>query len=331
MLTVGSYRPEMLDSAEAAAKLGVTRDWIVSRTGVESLCVAGPEESVVAMAVAAARRTLSAARMPAHAVDAVLVATITNPQPCPAVAPQLAAALEIDAAAFDINIACAGFCSALQMARSLIAAGDCKTVLVIGAERMRDIVDTTDLATAPLFSDGAGAMLVTTTTGPSGIGPVVWGSEGGRASALQVQPPVFGSPQPESASPALRLDGGAVARWAFTTIPNVVREILTRTGLEWDDVAAFVPHQANWNMIRRIARLLEIPEKVVIADDIQEAGNTSSASIPLALHRLIGTGRARPGQWAVLIGFGAGLAYAGQAILIPEKPAPTSTSPTGPD
>jgi 3-oxoacyl-(acyl-carrier-protein) synthase III len=260
---------------------------------------------------------LRAAGMPATAVDAVVVSTSTNPQPCPAIAPQVAAELGLSVAAFDLNVACAGFCYALQVARSLIAGGDCDTVLVVGADRMLDIVDPNDRDTASVFGDGAGAVVVTAVDGLSGVGPVVWGSAGARAAALEVRPTHFEAPSRGSARPALRMDGLAVTRWACATVPNVVREVLRVTGLEWDDVAALVPHQANWRLIKKLAAILKVSEKVVVADDVRVTGNTSAASVPLALHRLISGGQARSGQWAVLVGFGAGLAYAGQAVRIP--------------
>jgi 3-oxoacyl-(acyl-carrier-protein) synthase III len=306
-----------VDSHDVAASLGESREWIVSRTGVETRCVATPAESVARMALAAAQQALDSARMPPDRIDAVLVATSTNPQPCPSIGPQVASGLGLNVAAFDVNVACAGFCYALNVARSLIAAGSCTTVLVIGADRMLDVVDATDKATAPVFADGAGAVVVTATDGPPGVGPVVWGSAGERAAALEVRPDTLGTARAVSVMPALRMDGLAITRWACSTVPAVVREVLSVTGIGWDDVAAFVPHQANWKLIQRVAKGLALPEKVVVADDVRFTGNTSSASVPLALQRLLSTGRVPSGQWAVLVGFGAGLAYAGQAVRIP--------------
>ncbi|ANZ20800.1 beta-ketoacyl-acyl-carrier-protein synthase I [Streptomyces noursei ATCC 11455] len=315
---VGAYRPAQTDSREVAAAFGEDREWVLSRTGVETRCVATPAESVAHMALAAAQQALENARMVPDSIDAVVVATSTNPQPCPSIAPQVASVLGLNVAAFDVNIACAGFCYALQVAGSLIAGGSCTNILVIGADRMLDMVDPDDKATAPVFADGAGAVVVTAAQGLSDVGPVVWGSAGEKASALQVRPDVLGAARfPATSRPALRMDGLAVARWACSTVPDVVREILSVTEIGWDDVAAFVPHQANWKLIQRVVKALEVPEKVVVADDVRFTGNTSSASVPLALHRLIETGRVRSGEWAVLVGFGAGLAYAGQAVRIP--------------
>ncbi|MFH8791348.1 beta-ketoacyl-ACP synthase 3 [Streptomyces sp. NPDC017941] len=314
---VGAYRPAAVDSDSVAVPLGESREWIVTRTGVETRCVATPAESVARMALAAARQALDSAQLRPDSVDAVIVATSTNPQPCPSIAPQVASGLGLGVAAFDVNVACAGFCYALNVARSLIAAGSCTTVLVVGADRMLDLVDATDKATAPVFADGAGAAVVTATDGPAGVGPVVWGSDGERAVALEVQPHVLGAARGVSAPPVLRMDGLAITRWACATVATVVREVLSVTGIDWDDVAAFVPHQANWKLIQRVAKGLGLPEKVVVADDVRFTGNTSSASVPLALHRLLDAGRLESGKWAVLVGFGAGLAYAGQAVRIP--------------
>ncbi|MFE3019961.1 3-oxoacyl-ACP synthase III family protein [Streptomyces sp. NPDC059256] len=316
IVAAGAYRPPQVDSQATAEQLGVSREWIVSRTGVESRCVAGPTDSVVAMAVHAAQDALSTAGVSADVVGAVLVATSTNPQLCPAIAPQVAAALDLQVAAFDINIACSGFCYTLHVARSLIVAGSCDTVLVVGADRMLDMVNPSDRATAPVFADGAGAVLVTATDGTPGVGPVVWGSAGDRATALEMRPTLFEANN-SSLRAELKMDGLAVTRWACSTVPAVVREILSVTGIGWDDVAMFIPHQANGKLIQKIAKALHLPESVTVADDVRLTGNTSSASVPLALHRLLSTGPSRSGQWAVLVGFGSGLAYAGQAVRLP--------------
>ncbi|MCM2388274.1 beta-ketoacyl-ACP synthase 3 [Streptomyces albipurpureus] len=315
-MAAGAYRPPRVDSLATAEQLGLSREWIVSRTGVESRCVAGPTESVVTMAVRAAQDALTTAGVSEEVVGAVLVATSTNPQLCPAIAPQVAAALGLRVAAFDINIACSGFCYTLHVARSLIVAGSCDTVLVVGADRMLDMVNPSDRATAPVFADGAGAVLVTATEGPPGVGPVVWGSDGSRATALEMRPTLFEANN-SSLRAELKMDGLAVTRWACSTVPAVVREILSVTGIGWEDVAMFIPHQANWKLIQKIAKALDLPEKVAVADDVRLTGNTSSASVPLAFHRLLATEPARSGQWAVLVGFGSGLAYAGQAVRIP--------------
>ncbi|MFF7454713.1 3-oxoacyl-[acyl-carrier-protein] synthase III C-terminal domain-containing protein [Kitasatospora sp. NPDC008115] len=255
--------------------------------------------------------------MPAQRVGAVIVATVTNPQPLPTVAAQVAAALGLGVPAFDINVACASFRYALHLAHSLIEAGTVATVLVIGVDRMLDLVDPDDRVTAPVFADGAAAVLVGKGRAETGIGPVVWGSLGDKAAALEVRPPVL-SAGPAEPRPAVRMDGLAITRWVYSTIPGVVEEILRTNGIDWGDVSAFVPHQANWLLIQRLVKLLEAPGHVVVADDVRVTGNTSSAAVPLALHRLVDSGAVRPGGWAVLVGFGAGLAYAGQAVRLPD-------------
>ncbi|MFE9663138.1 beta-ketoacyl-ACP synthase 3 [Streptomyces sp. NPDC005955] len=317
IVSTGSYRPAAVDSQQVAQRLGVTREWVLSRTGVESRCVAGPDESLTLMATRAGRAALATAELPFDSVDVVLVATSSNLQLCPAIAPQVASALGLQVAAFDVSIACAGFCTALHVARSLIGAGGCDTVLVIGADRMLDMVDQDDPVTAPLFADGAGAVVLRVTEGTSGVGPVVWGSSGQRAAALEVRPHPRELDIAARVHPRLHMDGLAVTRWACSTVPTAVREILAISGIAWDDVAAFIPHQANWRMIQRVVAKLDVPEKVVVADDGRATGNTSAASVPLALDHLLASGRIHSGQWAVLVGYGAGLAYAGQAVRIP--------------
>lgn len=278
ILGVGAYRPRhVVTTDEVAARLGTTPDWAISRTGVLRRCRAVEDETLVAMAAAAAAKAVSASGRHGSDVDFVLVATMTNPQPTPAIAPRLADALGTSAAALDVNAACAGF----------------------------------------LFGDGAGAVVVGTAREP-GISPAVWGSAGSRSAALEVRPDCFTvAADPSRGRPWLRMDGTAVARWVATTVPAAITAALEHARVSWRDVAAFVPHQASQRVIARIVNALEVPEHVVVADDCRDMGNTSSASVPLALARLLDAGRVRPGDVAALVGFGAGMAYTGQVVRIP--------------
>jgi 3-oxoacyl-(acyl-carrier-protein) synthase III len=318
ILGAGAYRPRRAISTEQVAQeLGVSPEWVTSRTGVLQRHRATDDETVVAMADRAARQALSASGRQGHEADCVVVATITNPRPSPAVAPQVADRLGVSAAAFDVNAACAGFCYALELARALVAAGSAECVVVVGADRLLDIVDPDDRDTAVVFGDGAGAVVVGPADEP-GIGPAVWGSAGERGDALEVTPSHFAAlADPSTARPWLRMDGTAVARWVAATVPGAVVSALKQAGVDWPDIAAFVPHQAGWRLITRVAGLLDLPEHVVVADDVHQTGNTSAAAVPLALASLIDAGRVHPGDLAALMGFGAGLAFAGQVVRVP--------------
>jgi 3-oxoacyl-(acyl-carrier-protein) synthase III len=221
------------------------------------------------------------------------------------------------AAAFDISAACAGFCHGIALASDMVRGGTAGHVLVIGVERLSDITDMTDRGTAFIFADGAGAAVVGPSEAP-GISPVVWGSDGEQfdlirqkedwRDVLEQEHPVM---------PHLVMQGNAVFRWASYEMAKVAQQALDRAGVTVDDLDVFVPHQANMRIIDAMARSMKLPEHVQIARDIAEQGNTSAASIPLALTRMVEEGTAKSGDTALLIAFGAGLAYAAQVVTVP--------------
>jgi 3-oxoacyl-[acyl-carrier-protein] synthase III len=236
----------------------------------------------------------------------------------PAIATAIAHELGTDqAAAFDISAACAGFCHGVALAADLVRAGSAGHVLVIGVERLSDITDPGDRGTAFIFADGAGAAVV----GPSdtpGIGPVVWGSDGEQFDLIRQKEDwrdVLASEHPQM--PHLVMQGNAVFRWASFAMAKIGQQALDRAGVALDDLDVFVPHQANMRITDAMARSMKLPERVKIARDIAEQGNTSAASVPLALDRMIEEGDARSGDTALLIAFGAGLAYAAQVVTVP--------------
>jgi 3-oxoacyl-[acyl-carrier-protein] synthase-3 len=239
-------------------------------------------------------------------IDLVLVATCSARDRLPTVAPQVADRLGVvRPGALDVNAACAGFCYALAQASDAVRCGNARLVLVVGVEKLSDITDWTDRSTCILFADGAGAVVV----GPSdepGIGPVVWGSEGDRGSLITCS----------AGDPFLRMDGPAVFRWATTKLTPIALAACERAGLTTGDLRAVVLHQANNRIIDSIVRALRVPHAVV-ARDIVDSGNTSAASIPMALSRLIQLGEVSSGDPALLLGFGSGLTYAGQVVLVP--------------
>jgi 3-oxoacyl-[acyl-carrier-protein] synthase-3 len=270
------------------------------------------------MSVAASREALDRAGVDARQIDAVIVATVSHMLQTPAIATAIAHELGTDqAAAFDISAACAGFCHGVALAGDMVRGGSAGHVLVIGVERLSDITDSTDRGTAFIFADGGGAVVV----GPSaaeGIGPVVWGSDGEQYDLIRQKDDwrdVIASDKPEM--PNLVMQGNAVFRWAAYSMAKIGQQALDRAGISTDELDCFVPHQANMRIIDAMARAMKLPDTVRIARDIAEQGNTSAASIPLALHRMIADGDATSGDTALLIAFGAGLAYAAQVITVP--------------
>jgi 3-oxoacyl-[acyl-carrier-protein] synthase-3 len=310
ILSLGDYQPaNVVTNADLAARMETSDEWIRSRVGIASRRVAGPDETVPDMAVAAGGKALAASGLEPADVDLVVVATCTMPTPIPTAAPQVAARLGITApGAYDLNGACAGFAYGLSAAASAITSGAARNVLVIGSEKLTDWVDQDDRSTAIIFADGAGAAVVGPARSPEevGIGPVAWGSAGDRAELITIP----------SRTGFLGQDGQPVFRWATTAMVPVALEACRRAGVAPGELAAFIPHQANLRIVETIARKLGAPQARV-ADDIVEAGNTSSASIPLALARMAARGEVRSGDPVLLLGFGAGLTYAGQVVLCP--------------
>lgn len=310
ILAFGGYQPDRVVTNDDLTTLVDTNDeWIRSRVGIESRRIAADDETVEDMAEAAGAKALAASGLPPSSIDLVIVATCTPETQIPNVAAGAAHRLGITApGAFDLNAACAGFVYALNVAADAVRAGSARYVLVIGAEKLSSWIDWTDRSTCIIFADGAGAVVVGPVPEgePTGIGPVVWGSAGDLAERITI---------PER-NGYLRQDGQAVFRWTTTELHAVAREACARAGVTLDDISAFIPHQANLRIIEAIAKKLGIPRERV-ADDIVHAGNTSSASVPLALARMAEQGRLEPGKPALLLGYGAGLSYAAQVITLP--------------
>jgi 3-oxoacyl-[acyl-carrier-protein] synthase-3 len=310
LLGLGEHQPAtVVTNADLAARMDTTDEWIRSRVGVASRRIAGPQESVEDMAVAAGGKALAASGLAPDDIDLVVVATCTMPTPIPSAAAQVASRLGITApGAYDLNGACAGFVYGLSAAASAVTAGAARNVLLVGSEKLSDWVDQNDRSTAIIFADGAGAVVVgpAATVEDVGIGPVAWGSAGESAELIRIP----------SRTQFLGQEGQAVFRWATTALAPVALEACRRAGIEATELAAFIPHQANLRIVEAIARRLGAPG-VRVADDIVEAGNTSSASIPLALARMAARGEVRSGDPVLLLGFGAGLTYAGQVVLCP--------------
>jgi 3-oxoacyl-[acyl-carrier-protein] synthase-3 len=319
ILGIGSYRASrVIPNAEVVEAINSSDEWIQQRTGIKSRRWATDEETITLMSVEASRKALEHAGIEPAQIDAVIVATVSHMFQTPAAASMVAHELGTNRpAAFDISAACAGFCHGVALGSDLVRGGSAKHVLVIGVERLSDITDVYDRGTAFIFADGAGAAVI----GPSdepGIGPVVWGSDGEQFDLIRQKEDWRDVLKMEKPSmPHLVMQGNAVFRWAAFEMAKVAQQTLDRTGVHVDDLDLFVPHQANMRIIDAMARAMKLPDHVKVARDIAEQGNASAASIPLALDQMIADGEAKSGDLALLIAFGAGLAYAAQVVRVP--------------
>jgi len=318
VLGLGHHRASrVVPNSDIVDAIDSSDEWIQQRSGIIERRWATPEETVQLMSVSAARAALDDAGILPGQLDCVIVATVSHLMQTPSVATAVAHELGSTAAAFDISAACAGFCHGIALASDLVRAGSATHVLVIGVERLSDITDPTDRGTAFIFADGAGAAIV----GPSseaGIGPVVWGSDGEQYDLIRSREDwrdVLASDSP--VMPYLVMQGNAVFRWAAFSMAKIAEETLARTGISAADLDVFVPHQANMRITDAMVRSMKLPEHVTVARDIAHQGNSSAASIPLALRQLVLDGEARSGDLALLIAFGAGLSYAAQVIRVP--------------
>jgi 3-oxoacyl-[acyl-carrier-protein] synthase III len=308
ILSFGGYQPSnVVTNDDLAATIDTSDEWIRTRVGIASRRIAGPQETVADMAVQASGKALAASGLSPQDIDLVIVATCSTESPIPNTAAEVAHRLGIVApGAFDLNAACAGFCYALETASAAVRSASARNVLVVGADKMSAWVDWTDRSTCIIFADGAGAAVVAPAPDEPGIGPIVWGSAGDAAERITIA----------DRNSFLRQDGQAVFRWATTQLHPIAEAACERAGVKIEDLAAFVPHQANLRIIEAITRKLGIPRDRM-ADDIVYAGNTSSASVPLALARMAERGQLTAGSPVLLLAFGAGLCYAAQVITVP--------------
>jgi 3-oxoacyl-[acyl-carrier-protein] synthase-3 len=300
--------PARVTTAELAERLGLSEEWIVSRTGVRERPVAGPEERLSDYAARASAEALERAGIDAAEVDLVIVATMTPDEVTPNSAPLVAHTIGAEhAGAFDIGAACTGFLSGVAMAAGQVETGRSRWALVIGADFITRVLDWEDKKTAPLFGDGAGAVVVGPAGGSGGsIGPIVLGSDGGGAASIVIQ----------HSERKLRMDGPEVYRNAVARMAESTLAAVGRAGLGLDDIDLFVFHQANARITKALGeRLGLMPERVV--DCIENLGNSSAATLPLGLAVAEQDGRLRPGARVVLGAFGAGFTGGGGVIEWP--------------
>lgn len=309
---------KVVTNDDLARTLDTSDEWIRSRTGIAQRHVADQKESTSTMAIKAAQHAIAVADINPRQIDLVIVATITPDYPFPSVACLVQDGLGIPhAAAFDLGAGCTGFVYALSVASQLIAGGNYRTALVVGAETMTRFVDWEDRGTCILFGDGAGAVILQATEQPTGLLSSVLGSDGSGADLLLV--PGGGSRKPASRETVenrqhyIKMNGNEVYRFAIDAMTTAAKAVVEQTGMALDDVELIIPHQANIRIIQAAAKALHLPPERVFTN-LAKYGNTSAASIPIALCEAIEQGRIQTGDHLVLVGFGTGLTWG--AVLL---------------
>jgi 3-oxoacyl-[acyl-carrier-protein] synthase-3 len=316
--SLGAARGDLtVTNDDIAGPIDSSDEWIRQRTGIITRRRASADLSLMDMAVTASNEAIKKAGIQPSEIGAVIFSTITHPYQTPSAATLLADKIGANPApAFDISAACAGYCYGIAQADALVRSGVAKYVLVVGGEKLSDFIDPTDRTISFLLGDGAGAAIV----GPSdtpGISPSVWGSDGSQWAAVGMDASLLELRDGTHKWPTLRQEGLTVFKWAVWEMVKVARQALEVAGVKAEDLAAIVTHQANIRIIDELAKQLEVPENVVIARDIVYTGNTSAASIPLAMHALLESGEVKSGGLALEIGFGAGLAFGAQVVVLP--------------
>jgi 3-oxoacyl-[acyl-carrier-protein] synthase-3 len=316
--SLGASRGDLtVTNDDVAGPINSSDEWIRQRTGIVTRMRASKDRSLMDMAVEASNEAIQKAGIEPAEIEAVIFSTITHPYQTPSAASLLAELVGANPApAFDISAACAGYCYGIAQADSLVRSGTAKFVLVVGGEKLSDFVDPTDRSISFLLGDGAGAAIVGPSDSP-GISKSVWGSDGSKWEAVGMTGSLLDFRDGTGSWPTLVQEGQSVFRWAVWEMVKVAKQTLEIAGVKPEDLAALVTHQANERIIDEMAKQLALPESVVVAKDIITTGNTSAASIPLAMHALMAEGRIKSGDLALQIGFGAGLAYGAQVVVVP--------------
>lgn len=317
--SVGAARGEnVVPNDDLIGPIDSSDEWIRQRTGIIERRRAGKDVLAVDLATTAALEAIERAGIDPQQIGAVIVATISNPVVTPSISSLLAERVGANpAAAYDIEAACAGYTYGIAQADSLIRSGLAEYVLVVGAEKLSEFIDPADRSISFLLGDGAGAAIV----GPSdfaGISPSIWGSDGSKWDTIYMTGThaQFRDGKIDT-WPTMRQEGATVFRWAVWEMAKVAQRALDAAGITSEDLAAFIPHQANMRIVDEFAKQLKLPESVAIARDIATTGNTSAASIPLATHRLLEENPELSGGLALQIGFGAGLVFGAQVVVLP--------------
>lgn len=327
----GMYAPErVMTNADIAKIVDTTDEWIVSRTGIRERRVAGKDESTSSLATQAAFRALDQTDLHPHDIELIIVASATPDHLFPATAclvqDQLGA---VNAGAFDLSAACSGFIFGVQMAAQAIRSGALENALVIGAETLSRFIDWDDRGTCILFGDGAGAFVLQASETPGGVLSGVMRSDGSGGNLLSI--PAGGSRMPATLETVhkkqhvIQMNGREVFRFATRVMADATREAAEKSGLAVEDLDLVVPHQANRRIIEAAARGLGLPmERFMV--NLDRYGNTSSASIPMAVCEAVECGRIKPGDNIMLVGFGAGLTWGALALqwVAVEKEVPSA-------
>lgn len=319
LMSVAAYRPaRIVTNEEMCQRIDSTDEWIRDRSGIVERRYAAPDESVADMATIAAKDAIARAGIDPAEVGMVMLATVTHPYQTPSAAAEVAFRIgATTSAAMDIAAACAGFSYGVEIANSLVRSGSARYVVLVGVEKLSDWIDPDDRSTAFLFADGAGAVVIGPSDVPA-IGPVVWGSDGSQLDAITMtQSLIDYKLNGGSVFPALEMKGQQVFRWAVGDVAKVAERALSAAGVAAGDLDAFIPHQANMRITDAMVRTLKLPEHVPVARDIAYTGNTSAASIPLAMQAMLDAGEIPHGGTALIIGFGAGLVYSAQVVTLP--------------
>ena len=339
---IGAARPKRLVSNDEVCEvLDSSDEWIFERSGIRNRRWISGDETARTLAAKAAERAINNSGIPREQIGVLILATNSWTTKVPQGAPTVAYDVGLNGIpAYDVAAGCGGFGYGLGVAADTVRAGSAEYVLVVGVETLSMVLEPTDRNTAFIFGDGAGAVVV----GPSeenGISPTVWGSDGENADAIgqNMDIPAYMDRAQEfqhrdaETDPVGRMvitmQGSRVFRWAAIALPKALRAVLDTSGVQAEDIEVFVPHQANARINELMKKNLGLADDVPMANDIENSGNTSAASIPLAMEEMLATGKAKGGQTALLLGFGAGLSYAGAVVTLPPAPEETSFDDLG--
>jgi 3-oxoacyl-[acyl-carrier-protein] synthase-3 len=308
---------QVVTNDDIAGPIDSSDEWIRQRTGVATRTRAAEDQSLMDLAVEASKEAIAKSGVNPNEIGAVILATISFPYQTPSGASLLSELVGAhDAAAYDISAACAGYCYGIAQADALVRSGLCKYVLVVGAEKLSDFISPTDRTISFLLGDGAGAAIVGASDHP-GISRTIWGADGSSWDKVGMTGSILDFRDGKTTWPTLTQEGQTVFRWAVWEMSKVAKQALEAAGLEASDLSALVMHQANLRIIDEFAKQMKLPDSVVIAKDIVETGNTSAASVPLAMHRILEEKKVASGGYALQIGFGAGLTFAAQVVELP--------------
>ena len=308
---------QVVTNDDIAGPIDSSDEWIRQRTGVATRTRATEDQSMMDLAVEASKEAIARSGVSPNEIGAVILATISFPYQTPSGASLLSDLVGAhDAAAYDISAACAGYCYGIAQADALVRSGLCKYVLVVGAEKLSDFISPTDRTISFLLGDGAGAAIVGASDHP-GISRTIWGADGSNWDKVGMTGSILDFRDGKTTWPTLTQEGQTVFRWAVWEMSKVAKQALEAAGIEASDLSALVMHQANLRIIDEFAKQMKLPDSVVIAKDIVETGNTSAASVPLAMHRILEEKKVASGGYALQIGFGAGLTFAAQVVELP--------------